>query len=263
MEKFRPNNNLQFSIICVYNDENILRTNLIMSINENGDIPYELILINNKNGRFKSAAEAYNYAGKKAKGKYILFIHQDVQIKEKFSKLEELLGSIKNIGAAGPIGMSSEGSYYGERLRGYINDRGNLLGKPLQKPEIVQTLDDLFVVICRDVYKKLKFDEVTLNSWHFYVIDYCISVKRFLDLDVYAIPFFVFHNSKGINKKGLTRSQIRFSLKHRRYKKVIFSTYATVRTELYIIFLVALARLFFQTIFNLPIPRYIKNFLDL
>jgi len=65
------------SIVCVYNDEITLKDYLLKSL-ENQTSKHELILIDNTQGKYKSAAGALNWGGGKAKGKYIMFVHQDV-----------------------------------------------------------------------------------------------------------------------------------------------------------------------------------------
>ncbi|MCK5160178.1 MAG: hypothetical protein KAQ99_01265 [Candidatus Aureabacteria bacterium] len=67
------------SIICVYNNETIMNDYLLKNL-KGRTLGFELIKINNTNNTFKSAAEAPNYGGKKAKGKYIMFVHQDVDL---------------------------------------------------------------------------------------------------------------------------------------------------------------------------------------
>lgn len=67
------------SIVCVYNDEKILNDFLLKSLKAQ-TVEYELIKIDNTQNRFKSAAEALNYGGKKAKGEYIMLVHQDVDL---------------------------------------------------------------------------------------------------------------------------------------------------------------------------------------
>ena len=60
------------SIICVYNDENIFRSWLLQSL-EKQTVEYELIALNNAEGEFKSAAQAYNYGVQQTKKKQQLY----------------------------------------------------------------------------------------------------------------------------------------------------------------------------------------------
>ena len=67
------------SIICVFNDKKILNKYLLESLKDQ-TAHYELILIDNTKNKFKSASKALNYGTKKAKGNYLMFIHQDVSL---------------------------------------------------------------------------------------------------------------------------------------------------------------------------------------
>ena len=76
------------SVICAYNNKEILDNYLLKSLKDQTK-DYELILIDNTKNKFKSAAEALNYGGNNAKEKYLMFIHQDINLcSNKF--LEEL-----------------------------------------------------------------------------------------------------------------------------------------------------------------------------
>ena len=55
------------SIVCVYNNERTLKNVLLKSL-ENQTVEFELITLDNRDNRFKSAAEALNDGGAKAKG---------------------------------------------------------------------------------------------------------------------------------------------------------------------------------------------------
>ena len=90
------------SIICVYNNKEILENYLLKNLSTQS-VEYELILIDNTNGKFKSAAEALNYGGKKANGNYLMFVHQDVDLcsNNTLDYIENILESISNLGIAG------------------------------------------------------------------------------------------------------------------------------------------------------------------
>ena len=64
-------------IVCVYNKELIFKENLLKGL-ENQSAKFERIKVDNTNNAFKSAAEALNYGGRQASGKYIMFVHQDI-----------------------------------------------------------------------------------------------------------------------------------------------------------------------------------------
>jgi len=190
--------NKMFSIVCVYNNKEILENTLLASLKKQTK-EYELILVDNTKKDFRSAASALNYGGKNAKGKYIMFVHQDVELKDDkwLEKAEEILENIPRLGIAGVTGTSSKkGLKYKDRGKNmiwtFIPPR--IVGKKIEKPEKVQSLDELLVIIPKQVFEKLKFDEKVCDDWHLYAVDYCLSVRR-MGLDVYVIPMLVYHKS--------------------------------------------------------------------
>lgn len=193
------------SIVCVYNDEIILDDYLKKSL-QNQIGSYEMIAVDNIKGTFKSAAEALNYGGKQAKGKYIMFAHQDVSFSSSswIQETENWLDLISNLGIAGVAGMSEIGKSNKERGRNIVR-HGELQeiwswGNQIQRPEIVQTLDECLVLIPTNIFRLLQFDEKVCDDWHLYVVDYCLSIKK-MGLEAYTIPMLIYHLSKGTKKK--------------------------------------------------------------
>ena len=212
------------SIIVVYNNERTLNEILLKSL-KNQTVKFELIKLNNTKRQFKSAAEALNYGGKKAKGKYIMFIHQDVELDSDswLENTENYLESMSNLGVAGVAGMSEKGTNYEERIRGFISNCGTIWGKPFEKPEKVHTLDELLLIVPRSIFNKLKFDEKNFDNWHCYGVDYCLCIQQ-MGLKVYVIPAFVYHRSLLTNVKDLVVYQKRIYNKHKKSFKHIYTT---------------------------------------
>lgn len=201
---------MMISVVCVYNNESLLRDCLVKSLHEQ-TVEHELIALDNTQGRFSSAAQALNYGGKLAKGKYIMFVHQDVDLCSKtwLEEAEKILESISGLGIAGVAGMSGNGNTNRERGRNIIKH-----GKPakfwswgtaIQKPEPVQTLDECLVIIPKSIFDLLPFDEKVCDNWHIYAVDYCLSVQK-LGFGVYAIPMFIYHKSTGASTKSCLQS---------------------------------------------------------
>jgi len=230
------------SIVCVYNDEITLKDYLLKSL-ENQTSKHELILIDNTQGKFKSAAGALNWGRGKAKGRYIMFVHQDVALCSDswLENAETLVDSIPNLGIAGVGGARRWGS------PGMVQCITNIAhgmpamtvpwAFPPQKPEKVHTVDECLVIIPRTVFDMLQFDEEVCDDWHLYAVDYSLSVAL-LGLDVYAIPAFIHHRSTGIPNKtvwqlifsiGMLHTEFYQTLgkllkKHRRHTDYVYST---------------------------------------
>lgn len=204
------------SIVTVYNNKQSLEEILLKSL-KNQTARFELITLDNTEGKFKSAAEAFNRGGRKANGKYIMFIHSDVDLSSNtwLEDAEKILNSIENLGIAGVAGMSEKGSSNKERGRNVIKHKYPPViwswGNPIQKPESVQTLDECLTIIPKSVFNILQFDEKTCDDWHLYDVDYCLSCKR-LGFEVYAIPMFIYHKSVSLSKSHKAKLQILKSL---------------------------------------------------
>jgi len=198
------------SVVCVYNNEKSLKDYLLRSLNRQS-CEYEPILLDNSQGQFQSAAEALNWGGGKAKGKYIMFAHQDVMLGSHswLKEVEKVLDKLPNLGIAGVAGKS-------ENKKGVITNikhgtPAKLAGEiQVENPTKVQTLDECLVMIPKSVFSVLQFDEKTCDDWHLYAVDYCLSCKR-LGFDVYVIPMFLYHRSEGVFTKS--RVQILKSLR--------------------------------------------------
>ena len=83
-----------FSIICVYNNKQVLDAWLLRSLS-NQTREFELILLDNTQKKYTSATEALNSGGKSAKNDYLLFVHQDIDflVDTWLEKAEEFLGT--------------------------------------------------------------------------------------------------------------------------------------------------------------------------
>lgn len=227
------------SIICVYNDESITGDWLLKSLKDQ-TVEFELIKIDNTKGAFKSAAEALNYGGKKAKGKYIMFVHQDVNLISNLwlENAEKILDSISDLGIAGVAGMR-EIKVLGIHKVGTVPIENGIgviyhgLGKEpwrcnknFQEPVEVQTLDEQVLIIPRDVFENLKFDGKICAGWHLYGVDYCLSVKQ-IGFKSYVLPLPVCHLSTGPLTEPLSESYYvtlnRIIEKHKK-EKIIYTT---------------------------------------
>jgi len=184
------------SVICVCNDKDIFNKCLMKSLNAQ-TYNYELILVDNTQQIFKSAAKALNYAARDAKGKYLMFTHQDVYLASEtfLEDLENILPKLNDLGIAGFAGVSN-------KIKGVISNMEHgtppeLAGKnKIEEPVPVQTLDEFLFIIPRTVFKHLKFDEKCCDNWHLYAVDYCLSLNEY-GLNVYVLPFKTYHLSPG------------------------------------------------------------------
>lgn len=185
------------SIICIYNNPDLLNTLLIPSLRQQ-TIPYELILIDNQNQKYSSAAKLLNDQVKFGKGKYLLFLHQDIELckKDFLEKIIEYMDGLPGAGIAGVAGCSPS-------FNGIIsNIYHGVPKKPagsifIKTPTRVQTVDECCFVIPNSFLKKYPFNENICQDWHLYAVEYSLHVLE-LGLQVYVLPLKLYHRSDGI-----------------------------------------------------------------
>jgi len=183
------------SIVCVYNNKRLLADFLLDSLNHQ-TVLYELIAIDNTENQFTSAAQALNYGGAKARGKYIMFVHQDILLRstEWLHDAERMLDSLPNLGVAGVAGKREGGCILANLINGTPpTAAGTQIGA---EPVTVQTLDECLTIVPRDVFHVLRFDEITCDGWHLYTVEYCVS-STLLGFALYVLPFQTYHASGG------------------------------------------------------------------
>ena len=146
------------SIICVYNNENILEEYLIKSLNRQTE-KYELILIDNRENKFKSAASALNFGAKKAHGEYLVFAHQDIYFSDE-NWIKNTTKQLKNLNNTGIVGVA--GKTIDSLVRSNIKQGLNPVDVSpfkIAKAEKASTLDECLFIIPKTVFDKYNLNE--------------------------------------------------------------------------------------------------------
>lgn len=184
------------TVICVYNNRKILEDKLLKSLNQQSN-EYELILIDNSSGNYKSAAEALNYGAKNATSDYLMFVHQDIDLNypKCLRDIERMVEDLEDFGVAGVAGYGeTDGKHvmYSNIKDGYPpKDVGLNLDHPME----VQTVDECLFIVARSLFNELKFDETTCPDWHLYGAELCLDAKN-LGKTVYILPIKIYHASR-------------------------------------------------------------------
>jgi glycosyltransferase involved in cell wall biosynthesis len=184
---------IMISVICVYNDRDILNRFLLRNLRESSD-EYELILLDNTGGRFRSAAEALNHGAVMASGDVFIFTHQDVEVSpEELLQMESYSESNEELGVAGAAGVSAPFRVFSNMKHG---DPPVNVGRRINGPVKVQTVDECLFMVPADVFRRYRFDEETCTGWHLCAVDYCLTVLA-KGYDVCAILVSAYHGSPG------------------------------------------------------------------
>ena len=175
---------LRYSIVSACNKPAILEDNLLKSPNifsHDIHIKYE----------YTNICKAYNEAIKECTEEIIIFVHQDVFLPENF--FEDLLISIAKLiytewGVLGVAGITHSG-----RLSSDVIDRGSILKTDDLKPALVQTIDELILIVKKRSFDKLVFDENIINN-HLFGTDLCLQAEQHW-MKNFIIEAPCFHNS--------------------------------------------------------------------
>lgn len=217
------------SVICCYNNIKIFNDMLYKSV-LNQTVPYEIIAIDNRKKRFKSAASALNYGAYNANGKYLVFAHQDIEINND-RYLESVIKYLVELSPSiiGIAGNKDNSGVYSNIKHGinHVYAGVNRVSSPVQ----VQTIDECFFAVERELFLKTKFDETVCNNWHLYAVDLCLSMGLD-DVKSYVIPSPAFHKSSGLVNSGYYKTLNMLAKKHRNNYKTIYSTCSKVRTNI-------------------------------
>lgn len=166
----------------------------------------EYLYFDNTSGNSADGYHGINRALREAKGKYLIFCHQDVLfIHDRRQQLEHCLGLLEqhdpHWAVAGNAGKTRSGLL---RLR--ISDPHGQDIKMGQLPAEVISLDENFLVINRNQNIACT---AALSGFHLYGTDLCQNANR-LGLKNYVIDFHLFHKSAGKVDAGYFEVQRRY-----------------------------------------------------
>lgn len=222
---------IYFSVICATNNEEILNSYLLPSL-ENQDFKnYELILLDAKKLGMHSAAEVLNYGASIAKGEYFIFVHQDIKIlfKNGLSNLKNYCDN-NNFGILGVAGIFAVGSKFACESSVIQGKKKAQAGDRLNAPREALSLDECFFVIKASSFKQFY---IYGKTWHLYCVDYCLSCLENGER-VIIYPLDVYHLSPGYSMSpDYLTTLVEVGNRHKNMK-VIPSTVACVRNDRFI-----------------------------
>jgi hypothetical protein len=151
-----------------------------------------------------------------ARGRYIVFTHDDVVFHA--DGAAELLAALEELGRFDPdwtLAGNAGGVRYrrgGHELALHIDDPHGL-GRRVDRPVLVESLDENFFVMRRDRPVLNSYD---LKGFHFYAGDLC-RLSEIMGGRAYVIPFLLRHESGGKIDPAYHVARERFERKYRRY----------------------------------------------
>lgn len=200
------------SVICPYNNEDILNEMIVKSLEKQTFRDYELIFINTKIKKYKSAAEALNYGASVAKGEYLLFVHQDIEFLEEngLQQLNDFCQS-NDFGVAGVAGATGATKYQNHTSVVMGKDRRQA-GQKLESIMEAYALDECLMIVKRD--KFIGFRDYG-QTWHFYGPDISLQMKS-ANEKVLLFPVWIYHLSAANSLNySYFNTLLRFAKNHR------------------------------------------------
>src|SRR5262249_37558201 len=130
------------SVVCVYNNREVLDCRLLSSL-QRQNTRCDIVIVDNRNNEFASAATALNHGAARANGEWVLFVHHDVDLisPDWLASAEEILESDSPTGWVGTAGCDARG-----KIKGFMLDRAMLFGYPFDALAEVQTLDECMLI---------------------------------------------------------------------------------------------------------------------
>jgi hypothetical protein len=227
------------SIISIINNDVIAKEFLLSGLSRQNS-RYDLVLLDNRNSSYRSAVQAYNEGSAKAKGDYLMFIHQDVLLpcRNWLKGVEDSLSTVSNLGIAGIAGMlqptfindfellaryylleklNLSKVWYNQYARGNVfhgREKKPWFGKFISEVISTITLDELLLIIPARAFTNLKFDETTCDNWHLYGVDYSLSASQ-KGREVCILPYSVIHLARARNLDiGYFKTLVKLIVKH-------------------------------------------------
>lgn len=150
---------------------------------------YELIVLDNADGRFRSLAVAYNEGFRRTRAPIVCFVHEDVAFRSDGwgMRLKEHLERDPSIGLIGVIGSkikayqptSHTNRIERERFKcGSVNAPWAELQLPrgAAAAEEAVCVDGLFLAAPRRILERIRFDEELIRGFHGYDLDISLQV---------------------------------------------------------------------------------------
>lgn len=175
------------------------RTKLEQSICATIGIEYEIIIVDNRDGKL-NIFEAYNVGAERSKYPFICFAHEDIAFCRQNwgNEIIEILNN-STIGLLGVIGSNfyprvpirwshvPKVFYRGTFIQVYPDGHENKCDirddVGVATSEVV-TVDGCFMATRKQIWEKFKFDENAYSSFHFYDRDYSMQIKILSKLKV-------------------------------------------------------------------------------
>jgi hypothetical protein len=233
-------------IICSNND--VLLRQIIESIKQTIGVYYEIVAIDNKQKK-KGICAVYNEGASKAIFPYLCFVHEDV-VFENIGWGNNVIAHFEKDSALGLIGVAGGrykskviSTWYYPRTGDVEFNRYNYKQTSKKDPSQVSVmnmnpdneilsqvvcLDGVLLITKKDIWEQQKFDEVLLDNFHAYDIDFSLTIHQQYKVAV-VYDVFINHISDGFANHIWVREAFKL---HKKWNKKLPMFMHEVQTKL-------------------------------
>jgi GT2 family glycosyltransferase len=191
------------------------------------------LLIDNTTHFYSSCAKAYNMELDNHPGNpndILIFLHQDIAFDDDVFLcriVAELTDNPMQI--LGFAGMHSD-ALTRSNLR-YFRTKEYIVRTHTDSKCRVESLDECCFAMTRNLFNRIKFDEVTCDHWHLYAVDFCYEARRRLGVESYVLPESIYHKLDG--STGLS-TDVHFFSTLIKLRKKYYKDYTSIMTPCFI-----------------------------
>ena len=199
------------SIIICSRDEQEFK-NVSVNIGDTIGVEHEIVRIDNSKNTY-SISKAYNYGASISKYDLLCFVHEDVIFKtSEWGKILAVILADTKIGLVGVVGGIIKTKSTGPTWWSPVDDtaRMNLIQCSDEDQQLlyknpnkellseVVAIDGVFMACTKETWKEVKFDEKNIQGFHFYDLDFSLTVGIKKKV-VVSYEILLEHFSKGKN----------------------------------------------------------------
>jgi hypothetical protein len=191
------------TVVTVFNDRDVFESMLGASVARQRTA-VELVALDNRGGRYSSAAAALNAGARQAAGDILFFAHQDVRFASD-AWLAEACRQLDTLSGWGVAGVAGARAPAPDELGGDRVIVSNIEDSvppqraghvALTAPVAVDTVDECAFFVPARVFSQFRFDEHSCPGWHLYAVDFSLTVRT-AGFHAYALALPLYHRSGG------------------------------------------------------------------
>lgn len=191
---------------------------LLLSAEAKGFTPAnsEFFALDNRDANRFDGFDAMRRAITEAKGRYIVFTHDDIEFHaDGAAELEARLAELTVLDPDWTLAGNAGGVRFhrGKHTLAVHLDDPHQTSLRVEVPKLVESLDENFFIMRRDRPVLNSYD---LSGFHFYAGDLC-RISEVMGGRAYVIPFLLRHKSGGKINPAFQPARDRFERKYRRY----------------------------------------------